>query len=124
MVCISFKNKVYTKYVHRLVGESFINNPLIKKEINHIDGNKMNNNVDNLEWVTPKENVAHAIRTGLINNTGIKHYACKISDEDVKIIKSSVLSLKELSKTYKVSEPHISLIRNNKRRSKTNRTNL
>lgn len=51
-----------TLYVHRLVAKNFIENPLNKKEVNHIDGNKTNNNVSNLEWVTGSENMFHSYR--------------------------------------------------------------
>lgn len=55
-------------FVHRLVGYSFIPNPNNKPFINHIDGVKSNNHADNLEWVTARENVAHAYSLGLMNN--------------------------------------------------------
>lgn len=55
-----------SKLVHRLVAEMFIPNPLEKPQVNHKDGNKLNNRIDNLEWATNQENHEHKIENNLI----------------------------------------------------------
>lgn len=54
-----------SKRISRLVAEAFIPNPDHKPQVNHIDGNKLNNDISNLEWVNNSENMLHAFRTGL-----------------------------------------------------------
>ena len=62
------------KYLHRLLAEHFIDNPLNLPQINHKDGNKLNCRLNNLEWVTVKDNVIHAYKNGLINHVRGKNH--------------------------------------------------
>ena len=63
---IRFNNKYYRKYPHIMVAETFIcHKPEDKTDVNHINGNKKDNHVSNLEWTTRSENLKHAIDTGL-----------------------------------------------------------
>ena len=64
--------KKYNRYVHRLVAETYLENKDMKKQVNHIDGNKKNNTVSNLEFVTNKENMEHAVQNGLSNRGSIR----------------------------------------------------
>lgn len=83
-VYLSKKSKKYTKSVHRIVAESFIKNPHDKKTVNHIDGDKTNNKVENLEWATNEENMRHAFNMGVFDERdkttilNIKHMREKI----------------------------------------------
>lgn len=62
------KGKGTTKKSHSFIAVTFIPNPLDKPQVNHINGDKQDNRIGNLEWVTQKENIEHAVRIGLINS--------------------------------------------------------
>lgn len=64
-VGLSNKNGRKNKSIHRIVAETFIENPNNYNEVNHIDGNKTNNHIDNLEWCTRRDNILHAYMLGL-----------------------------------------------------------
>ena len=61
-VCLTINKKEYTRKVHKLVALTFLPNPKNLPQINHIDGDKLNNNVENLEWCTASHNRLHACR--------------------------------------------------------------
>ena len=68
VLTLSKDGKAKTHQLHRVVASAFVDNPFNKEQINHKDGNKENNKVSNLEWVTSEENINHAIKTGLRND--------------------------------------------------------
>lgn len=101
-VTLSIENIRKTKTVHRLVAEKFIKNTDNLPHVNHINGIKTDNRAKNLEWVTPSQNIAHAIKTGLYN----PKEACKRGEESnlSKLTEKDVVKIKrELSegKTYR-----------------------
>lgn len=61
-VILSVNGKDHPRYVHRLVAETFLKKVQGKPEVNHIDGNKKNNSVKNLEWISHRENIRHSNR--------------------------------------------------------------
>ena len=76
-----------TKRIHKLVLETFVGPCPKRHEGNHKDGNKANNRLDNLEYLTKKENFEHAIRTGLFNVKGENHPQSKLTDDDIREIR-------------------------------------
>jgi hypothetical protein len=74
---------VGTRLVHRLVAEAFIPNPDNLPQVNHLDGNKSNNHVSNLEWATGKKNVEHSVKIGLVKR-GDQRPNAAFSDDNVR----------------------------------------
>lgn len=102
--------------VHRLVAGAFIPNPDGKTEVNHIDGDKKNNRIENLEWVTHDENVQHSFEIGLRNKKEIKEpkqSSSKLTKELAQQIRCEYKrnvrgrGYKALAKKYHVSTPSI-----------------
>ena len=83
------RRKCSVRLVHRLVSYAFLPNPDGLPELNHIDGNKENNSVDNLEWCTRAHNVQHAWKTGLCegNLVGLKNGRHILDEDDVRQIR-------------------------------------
>ena len=78
-----------TVFLHRIIAYAFIDNPNNYFHINHIDGNKLNNNVNNLEWCTSAQNSQHAYRTGLARaRKGEESWNHKLNEEQVIYIKT------------------------------------
>lgn len=84
-VTFRVNGKSHSPRLHRLVGEHFIKNPLNKPQINHKNGDKTDNTVSNLEWVTARQNIQHAIDMGLIPHAKLsedkKHIICRMFHE-------------------------------------------
>lgn len=93
--------------IHRLVAIQFIPNPENKELVNHKDGNKLNNHIDNLEWVTQSENIQHAYDTNL--NTKYKSiHMYELSGKYIKTFKTIADACRELNLDYKLSGSTIS----------------
>lgn len=104
-------------FIHRLVATAFIPNPDDKPFVNHKDSNRNNNKINNLEWVTAKENSIHAHESGtFIMPRGEESCNTRLTNEDVKYIKDNPdnLKQKELALKFGISQGGVSKIKANK----------
>ena len=93
-VCLKKNGKLYNRYIHRLLAETFIPNPNNYTQINHKDGNKYNNNLSNLEWVTVSENSIHAVNMGFKGASYYNRY--KVANRARRFSFSDIITIGKL----------------------------
>lgn len=111
LLSVSLERKLIT--VHRLVILSFKENPSKKQTVNHIDGNKLNNHIENLEWATWSENSKHSFDIGLQKpRKGIYHHNVKLTEEQVLGIRKlkGKYKEKEIALMYGITKGHVGAI--------------
>lgn len=115
MVNLSINGTCKTFTVHRLVADAWIPNSDSLPQVNHIDGDKTNNSVDNLEWCTASHNVIHAINTGLTHTAkGMATKNGRFSNDDIieirRLYNEERLSQYAIASTYHVTRSTIQQI--------------
>lgn len=109
-ICCGGKNNF--KQVHRLVALAFVDGDC-SLCVNHKDGDPSNNHFQNLEWLTHSENVAHAVRTGLMNGKGEKNSQAKLTKADVdeiRALRSEGYTLEAIANLFCITFQHVSKI--------------
>lgn len=118
-VTLWIKNIPKHQSVHRLMAKAFIPNPENKAQVNHIDGNKKNNNIENLEWATISENSKHAfdlnLRTGRPGEKNSNSVLTMKAVLDIIEQRKNNVPCCVLAKKYGVSANHISRVASGKR---------
>jgi hypothetical protein len=109
-----YKNSKSTaKIIHRLAAKAFISNDFNKPQVNHIDGNKLNNKISNLEWMSNSENQLHAYSLGLQpSRAGENNIKAKITNKNVTELKVLYNSGKTIIDISKMMNINVSIIRN------------
>lgn len=99
--------------IYRVKAIAFIPNPENKREVNHLDGNHTNEDLSNLQWTTPKENMKHSYVTGLAKGyykKGLEHQLAKLSKEDILLIRqwydSGFFEAKGIAKVFGITREH------------------
>lgn len=111
-----FKNGIgRTHRIHRLIMEAFVPNPESHKYINHKNGIKTDNRIENLEWCTQKHNISEAYKIGLCQSVkGSRHGGSVLNEEQVLTIRELLRysSGRQIAKQFNLSEGTVSMIKN------------
>lgn len=105
-----------TRLIHRVIATTYLDNPNNFSEVNHIDGNKANNSVNNLEWCDRSSNLRHAYTHGLRTAKGSRNARSKLTEEDVQFIKKNYIrgdkkyGTEALAKKFGVARQTISAV--------------
>lgn len=102
--------KVKKHFIHRLIAQAYIPNEFNLEQVNHIDGNKSNNTIGNLEWCSRLDNMRHASKHGLMQK-GQNRPSSKITEKDAVEIRNSNLCGRELAQIYGISKNTVLLIK-------------
>lgn len=121
-LCVRLWNKGKTRLckIYRLLAIQFIPNPENKREVNHLDGNRMNHSLSNLEWTTASENMKHAVKNGLSKGQfkkGFDHQKAKLSKEDVyeiRRLRESGMKHRLIGEKFNITMDHACRIANKK----------
>jgi hypothetical protein len=106
-LCINNTRRQRT--VHRVVAEAFYG-PALGRQVNHKNGNKQDNRVENIEWVTPKENSLHSYRV-LHNKQGSKHPMAKLTEACISTIRNMLANGQTMGSIGRRFGVHLSTVR-------------
>lgn len=111
---LTFMGLTKSVLVNRVIALAFLPNPLGLPQVNHLDGNKQNNAVSNLEWASASMNEKHAFATGLKSSRGSANANAKLNSQVVQAIRDSQESSSILAARYNVKEKTIKDVRERK----------
>src|SRR5699024_674166 len=113
-VSLSYKNIKTREYIHRLVAKEFLPNKWNKREVNHKNGIKNDNNVSNLEWVSDSENKEHAYLTGLTKNRPTDLDVTEVNMV-IDLLKTEKYTQDEICNVFKINENTLTMLKKKER---------